>query len=243
MLSPVSTAVIGSSNNNGIIGSSIKEKQDEELLSSVFFYYDDDTKTVPYDVTHVIISDMVKVPKNALANRYSLRTVLCLEGVEIIGKEAFDSCHQLRTLKLPSTLRIIDCYAFYECRKLMSSSSTNGDGGILSLPCNLTTIGRHAFLGCKSITTMRIPSSTQHIHEKAFQFCNNLRSVHFYFSNENWKIQLKDLGAEAFHYCPNLETVYNLTTATTTSAITTKMIQNAFSNKNLQFLSSKEVKV
>ncbi len=48
-----------------------------------------------------------------------------------------------------------------------------------SIPTSVTTIGKFAFLGCSSLTSVIIPKSIKVIADYAFDGCESLRSVYY----------------------------------------------------------------
>ncbi|MBR4730759.1 MAG: leucine-rich repeat protein [Prevotella sp.] len=102
--------------------------------------------------------------------------------------------------------------------------------------CNVTSIGDEAFKGCKSLTSISIPSSVTKIGDNAFYECNGLKSTiisdlaawckisfndysnplfyahHLYLDNEEIKelnipSSIKSIGSHAFEGCSGLTSV------------------------------------
>lgn len=69
--------------------------------------------------------------------------------------------------EVPSTVKVIDEYAFYLCKGLSS----------VLLPEGLTTIRNAAFTNCTSLQTMTLPSTLLTIGKSTFVGCNGLQSV------------------------------------------------------------------
>ncbi len=61
----------------------------------------------------------------------------------------------------------------------------------------VTNIGRQAFSGCKSLTSIHIPDSVIYIGDKAFLGCENLTSIHI-------PKGVKFLPQDTFYGCANL---------------------------------------
>lgn len=97
----------------------------------------------------------------------TLAGLILLDGVESIGKSAFDYCKNLSHVELPGSLKCISEWAFAFCRNLTS----------ISLPDGLETIGDDAFYSCLRLTEVTIPRSVTSIEKNAFHGCTDLRSV------------------------------------------------------------------
>ena len=61
-------------------------------------------------------------------------------------------------------------------------------------------IGKYAFLRCRSLTSVIIPSSVTSIGESAFRECSSLTSV-------NISSSVTEIGVSAFEYCSSLTSV------------------------------------
>ena len=111
------------------------------------------------------------------------------EGLINVGEFMCEACRQLKSVRLPSTIKKIEIGAFNCCEKLES----------INLPESITFIGESAFRYCKSlkhvtlptqidiiraelfygsgIESIIIPSNVEEIGYWAFWGCNNLRSL------------------------------------------------------------------
>ena len=92
----------------------------------------------------------VTIPASVTFNNYTY-------PVTGIGTSAFESCSNLQSVSLPSSINTINTDAFYGCVKL----------GSVILPEGLTTIGLRAFWGC-NLTEVTIPSTVTSIGNSAF---------------------------------------------------------------------------
>lgn len=98
----------------------------------------------------------------------SIDTLVVSEGVETIGNRAFQNNYShLKSVTLPSSLRSIGAYAFYDCYGIKE----------LVLPTGLEKIGDHAFYYCSGLQKVELPSTLTSIGESAFQSCGNLNTV------------------------------------------------------------------
>ena len=89
--------------------------------------------------------------------------------------EAFKQYRNLKSVQLPSSLKIIGKDAFYHC-----GIST------IDLPSSLETIGYGAFMGCSKLKTITIPASVKTINAGAFAR-TGLTDVYFEDTTYKWK--------------------------------------------------------
>ena len=100
-------------------------------------------------------------------NRSAVCRVVLDEGVTGVGAFAFDSCSNLTSVSLPSTLETIGADAFAFCPLLEPPT----------LPSKLTYIGDHAFWFCEAFQTITIPASVTEVGVNPFPKCHNLREI------------------------------------------------------------------
>ena len=110
--------------------------------------------------------------------------------VTVIHNSAFDSCRNLTSIAIPSSVTSIGNSAFRLCRNLTS----------IAIPSSVTSIGIWAFVSCYNLTSITIPSSVTFIGEMAFAFCDSLTSVTIPSS-------VVFIGNGAFAECVSLKSV------------------------------------
>ena len=132
---------------------------------------------------------------NGIVTKYSddftycpITTVTYGEGVTSIPFNAWKDCATLQTVNLPSTLTMIEGFAFSNCTNLKNidipatvttiGENAFGDTGIetLVLPNTISDIGDYAFSGSE-ISSINIPTSQTTIGLCWFYGCNNLKSI------------------------------------------------------------------
>lgn len=110
-------------------------------------------------------------------------------SIKKIGILAFQGCSGLKSITIPSSVKIIEDNAFDEC---VLESITLSEG--------LNTIGKCVFRGSK-ITTIVIPNSVTSIGDAAFGNCDNLTTINI---GEN----VKKIGSCTFSNCKEITDVY-----------------------------------
>lgn len=118
---------------------------------------------------------------------------MCLESVEFdenttleeINDRAFYYCINLKTIKIPRSIKRIGVDAFLDCKSL--------ENVIFEKGCELETIDHGAFADCENLKTITIPKSVGELGNRIFSYCTNLNEVIFEDG-----IHLKSIGMYAF---------------------------------------------
>jgi len=109
------------------------------------------------------------------------------ESVHTIGDRAFINVPDLKSVKIPTSVKKIDREAFANCRYLYS----------ITIPSSVEEIGNEAFLGCQNLNQIKLSEGLKIIENSAFYNCSSLSSVKIPESVEN-------IGIRAFARCENL---------------------------------------
>ncbi len=119
-----------------------------------------------YDLfKHVIISEGITELGSAFNSCENLETISLPSTLQTIGESTFSGCIKLSEINLPEGLVSIGDWAFYKCVKLNN----------VVLPDGLINIGRSAFSNCCSIEKLTVPDSVTQIGERAFDLSYDSR--------------------------------------------------------------------
>ncbi|MCD8201848.1 MAG: leucine-rich repeat domain-containing protein [Clostridia bacterium] len=128
---------------------------------------------------------VVGIEKSAFA-KCPIRFAHVPGSVKSVGAGAFEGSPNLGRVEFDSLARIeentfADCPAYFWCE----------------FPDDLESIGRHAFLNCKQISSVVIPVSMVSIDEGAFEGCSGIVVVYYKGTEEEWsKIRIEKKGNE-----------------------------------------------
>ena len=143
----------------------------------------------------------------------SILTIEIEDGVQSIGRYAFDDCISLTSIDIPNSIKSIGPNSFMNCGSLESVTIPDGVESIgefafnyctnltsVSIPSSVTSIGMGAFSWCNSLTDVTIADGVQDIGVGAFLGCAKLSGIVIPSS-------VTSIGKEAFYDCTGLESV------------------------------------
>ena len=108
-----------------------------------------------------------KAGKYAFHQIDNLISIVIEEGVKEIGEGAFFGCHNVASVKLPSSLEVIKNDAFEGFYALTD----------IIIPDNVKRIESNAFYGCSALTHARLPASLSFLGSAAFAHCEALQII------------------------------------------------------------------
>ena len=153
---------------------------------------------------------------NAFANRLLTGPLVLPEGLDSIGKEAFQK-NYITEVTIPESVRAIGQSAFYYNQSLKSVTLNN----------SMETINRSLFNSCNKLAVVRGGRNVKIVDQSAFAGCDSLRSISditpvtinssaFYNCRKLESLnfsRIKSIGYESFYYCFGLKEA-DLTTLT-----------------------------
>lgn len=153
---------------------------------------------------------------NAFDNRFLTGPLVLPEGLDSIGKEAFQE-NYITEVTIPESVRGIGQAAFYDNQSLQSATLNN----------NMETIVRSLFNNCKKLAVVHGGKNVKDIVYRAFYGCDSLRSIKdvvpvtidkevFYNCQKLDSInfsRIKSIGYDSFYQCYSLKEA-DLTTLT-----------------------------
>lgn len=120
--------------------------------------------TIPYATFHSLPIKRIAIPNN----------------IKEIEDRAFEGC-DLGAIILPNTLEVIGTCSFRSC-SLQS----------IIIPNSIKVIGASAFYGCHNLFKVVLPRDIDEIYDYTFSFCNELKSIIYQGTKEEWnKVQLR----------------------------------------------------
>ena len=142
-----------------------------------------------------------------------LTAITLPDGLESIGRCAFQSCASLTAIEIPSSVTSIGASAFNGCTSLAAVTLPEGLQSIgvaafwncsaltsIDIPASVTSIGKSTFGGCTSLKDVTLPDGLESIGSYAFRDCTSLTAIEIPSS-------ITSIGTSAFNGCTSLEAV------------------------------------
>ncbi|MBR6791813.1 MAG: leucine-rich repeat protein [Ruminococcus sp.] len=114
-----------------------------------------------------IEAELTELTPYAFVDFWNLRRVKLPDGLEVIDKSAFGNCRLLSEINIPDTVKNIGDHAFGSCYSLAE----------LELPYGLETIGDVAFGSCELLESLVIPETVTELGGGVFSGCTSLTSI------------------------------------------------------------------
>jgi hypothetical protein len=139
----------------------------------------------------------------AFEDCHSMVSVTIPSGVTVIGRRAFTGCDSLKKISVSAANRRykdIDGVLFTRDGKMLLVYPAANTRSAYTIPSGVAVIGERAFAGCSGLLSVTIPSGVTVIGREAFFGCDNLASVTIPES-------VTIIGAWAFSCCIRLTAV------------------------------------
>lgn len=160
----------------------------DKLSASLFLYS---------GLEHIVIPDNVTSIDESCFGYTPLVSAELGKGVAFIGNKVFDNCKNLKSIRIPSSVRSIGEFAFRSCVSLVDAEFSEG----------IIELGDLAFNDCSSLEVIHLPNSITHFGFGMFQMCTSLREVYMGDGIEYIDDYRENYAAGIFNFCNNLEYV------------------------------------
>jgi hypothetical protein len=140
----------------------------------------------------VVPEDVTEMGAHSFEGYKNLRSVVFHKGISTIHKSAFLNCSNLTHVTFADKVEYIGPYTFdgtpwyenkpdgefYIGKLFYKYKGEMPSGTSIVIKDGTETICHSAFDGCKELASITLPSSLVHIHDYAFNGCDNLKEVH-----------------------------------------------------------------
>ena len=134
----------------------------ETIGAGSFIGYDN------YEIEEIVIPESVNViEKDSFSCCRNLRRVLMPERMKQIDEGAFSFCDHLKSITIPEGIEVLSWNTFWDCRSLEE----------IRLPKSLKTIEYSAISDCSSLKSISIPEGVEKIGGRQFEGCDCLLEI------------------------------------------------------------------
>jgi hypothetical protein len=154
-------------------------------INSYAFRFNPSLTTVNFQSNNTLTT----IGNNVFDSCTNLSSITIPSSVTSIGDNAFNSCSSLTSIVIPSGVISIGSATFRNCSSLTS----------IDIPDSVTSLGQQIFLNCSSLTSCTIGNGVTNISNFAFQGCSSLTSI-------NIPSGVTNIG-NAFNGCTGLTSV------------------------------------
>ena len=137
---------------------------------------------------------ITEIGETAFFGCKSLKSIKLPSKIKIINDSTFGLCNSLSSVTMGDYIEKIDTSAFYNCKKLKT----------VKMPNKLRVIGYKSFENCTELSNIEIPGSTNSIASYAFIGCGKLKDI-------TVPKNVKKIGMRAFGYITDKRKVKDFT--------------------------------
>ncbi len=167
--------------------------------------YDKNGQFVPYLLTEVILTGSNKIKANAFYSCTNITTVKLPASVTAIESDAFARCTALEKVYFPTLLGWLNVeFENYSANPLASAGELYINNLLLTkldIPAEVTEVKAYAFYGASEIVELSFANGVTTIGDAAFDNCSSLAKV-------TLTATLDNVGSRAFNRCYAIEEVY-----------------------------------
>ncbi len=131
-----------------------------------------------------------EIRESGFASLKHLRSITLPSSIRVVPEYMCFDCPELKEVNLPTSIVVVDDYAFKDCSSLEYVSCYAG----------LHEIGEEAFYGCISLTEFTLPGALGSLGAGAFNSCTSLETVSF-------PKGIEEIGERAFWCCTALDKI------------------------------------
>ncbi|MCR4738966.1 MAG: leucine-rich repeat protein [Lachnospiraceae bacterium] len=179
-----------SSETGGVVCPLYSEYDKRNENEPTLIEYRDKVQDVAFDS----LKEYEKIDKSAFRKNGAVRSVVLPDGARDIGRSMFFSCKNLKRISLPSSLEIIDSFAFADCRSLEDMDSL--------IITNVKRIGVSALENCEKIHKLAFPDTLEEIGAAGCAGMSALEEVSF-----GRGLSLSAIKDHAFKDCKSLKRI------------------------------------
>lgn len=113
-------------------------------------------------------------------------------NIKIIYEEAFKECKSLKEIEIPESTKYLGGKAFEDCEALEKVVFKEG--------CDIKILHMGVFFGCTGLKEITLPSRLEEVYFAAFAYCDSLERIRFPKS-------IQHIDSYAINICKNLKQI------------------------------------